>query len=153
MDTRKTHLILQKIALNLRSFGWRILPEWELQLKSEGNIPLTKKISSDNNIDANINLSLKDDIFQSNPKLTSPDQPTSSYYPEYTVYAALSANGVATHDIDTNEDVDVTFNEADFNNDEKTKLAAHKINGQVEFLIGKEYKKYTSQNQDAIRQQ
>ena len=141
MDKQKLHAILLGIAAKLKTAGWNILPEYEIQLHSEGKLPLTKKyVNADvvgGGVAANVTLYIKHDS-------------DGEFYPEYELYANVSIEGAASHDILELQDCNVTFTEMTFNKDDLLVRAAAQINTNVKHKINSELSKYIQDNADAI---
>ena len=141
MDTQKIHATLLGIAAKLKTAGWKILPEYEIQLKSEGKLPLTKKYPAADvvggAIDANVSLYMKHDS-------------DTEFYPEYELYANISIEGVASHDILETGDCDVMFTDTTFNTDALLIRASAQLNTNVKHTINRELTKYVQDNADAI---
>jgi hypothetical protein len=143
----KIQAILLKIVVELKKLKWVATPDWEVTLKGEGHVPLTKQIVVEgamgddewrDQIETHIDL-----------KLASEDQIT--YFPEYTIYATVLIEGGVTHDIAYKMDADIAFTEGDFRDKPKLQLAAKKINRLVEGHIQQEFNDYIDQNEASIK--
>jgi hypothetical protein len=142
----KIQAILLRIVLELKKLRWTAGPDWAITFKSEGHIPLVKQVK--------VAGSMGDEEWEDyvettiNLKLASDDQIT--YFPDYTIYASISLQGVPNKDINYQIDADVAFTEKDMNDPKKTTLAANKINNIVEEYINTEYEEYVDSNGSAI---
>ena len=143
----KIQAILLKIVLDLKKLSWEAHPDWEITLKSEGHVPMIKQIGVEG--------SMGDDDWRDiiethlDIKLISDDEIT--YFPNYTIYAAISINDVASKDIAYKMDADVAFTERDVRDQSKITLAAKRIDRMVENHIEQEYGNYVSSNSQSIK--
>lgn len=142
----KIQAILLQIVTQLKQLKWTAHKDWELTIKSDGHIPMTKNISVhsgmgneewDDQVDTTIVL-----------KLTSQDEIT--YFPEFTVSAQINTVGVPTKDVNEPMQGDVAFTEEDFSNQKKAKLAAQHIDRFTTSNIQEAYDDYFSANSEEI---
>ena len=142
----KIQAILLKIVLDLKKKGWSPGNDWEISLKSEGSVPLTRqvKVSStlgendfDDNIDAHITL-----------KLDSRDQIT--YFPGFIVYANIFIDGGQNKDLTDKFECDSAFTEKDYRDSVKSAEAARKIDSIVDSYIVEEFDAYMDANSGNI---
>ena len=143
----KIQAILLKIVLELKKDKWAVSPDWEITLKGEGHVPLSKSIQVDGNLDDEEWQDEVDTIIDL--KLESDDELT--YFPEYTIYANIFIQGGSSKDIAYKLDADVAFTERDLRDDRKAALAAKKITRFVSDHISTEYSDYIDQNAQEIR--
>ena len=142
----KIQAILLKIVLNLKKSNWSAGPDWEITLKSEGHIPLVKKILVDNNMPDN---TFRDEIeTMIDLNLITDDEIT--YFPNFTMYANIMVSGGPSKDVVVKQDVDVAFTDKDFQNEGKIVSSARKIDRMVESYIENEYDNYIDANSNAI---
>lgn len=143
----KIQAILLKIVLELKKDKWSVAPDWEITLKGEGHVPLSKNIRVEGNLgDDEWSDAVETTI---DLKLTSDDELT--YFPDYTIYANIFIQGGSSKDIAYKLDADVAFTERDVRDDAKSTLAAKKISRLVEDHIESEYSDYVDQNGQDIK--
>lgn len=145
--TEQMQAILLKVILTLKRDQWAVADDWELTLKSEGHVPLSKHITVEGNLDDeewNDQVDVSIDL-----KMASDDELT--YFPEYTIYANILIAGGESKDIAYKTSVDVAFTANDIKDDSKSTLAARKISRSVEEHIETEYSDYVDQNAQAIK--
>jgi hypothetical protein len=142
----KIQAILLKIVLDLKKLKWSAGPDWEITLKSEGHIPLVKKVLVDNTMSDN---KFRDEIdTMIDLTLITDDQIT--YFPNFTIYGSILIDGGPSKDIAVKQDVDVAFTDKDFQNAAKIVSASKKVNNMVESYIENEYDNYIDTNSKAI---
>ena len=143
----KIQAILLKIVLELKKDQWSVAPDWEITLKGEGHVPMSKNIRVQGN--------LGDDEWADavettiDLKMVSDDELT--YFPDYTIYANIFIEGGSSKDIAYKLDADVAFTDRDVRDDAKAKSAAQKISRLVEDHIESEYSDYIDQNGQDIK--
>lgn len=138
--------ILLKIVVELKKMRWKPVPDWEITLKSEGHVSLTKAIGVEGNLGDE---EWRDEVETFiDLKLASDDEIT--YFPDYTVYGSIHIEGGVMKDIAYKMDADVAFTERDLGDDAKTNLAAKKIDRLVENHIESEYSDYIDMNAQEI---
>ena len=143
----KIQAILLKIVVELKKNKWLVAPDWEVTLKGEGHVPLSKNVRVTGNLDDE---EWHDEIETTiDLKLSSQDELT--YFPEYTIYANIFIQGGSSKDIAYKLDADVAFTERDVRDDKKVALAANKISRIVEDHIESEYSDYVDQNAQDIK--
>ena len=143
----KIQTILLKIVVELKKLQWKPVSDWEITLKSEGHVSLTKQVNVTGNLnDADINDTIETYV---DLKFESGDEIT--YYPKYIVYASILISGGDHRDIMNEMDVDVAITEEDFNNHKKLQQAAEKIDDLVGDHIQEEYDDYISANARNIK--
>lgn len=143
----KIQAILLKIVLELKKDRWMVAPDWELTLKSEGHVPMTKTIPVQGNFgDDEWSDNIETTIYL---KLTSNDEVT--YFPEYTIYANIFIDGGTSKDIAYKLDASIAFTDHDVRDTQKASVAAKKISRLVEDHIESEYSDYVDQNGQSIR--
>jgi hypothetical protein len=145
----KVQAILLKLVVELKKLRWRVSPDWELILKSEGHVNMSRHISVEGSlgddqwndqIDTSIDL-----------KLGTSDELT--YFPEFNVVAEIFLEGGGIKDVVYNSDNDTAFTEADLNDTAKIASAAKRIDRSVEDHIEHEYDEYLINNGDEIQYQ
>jgi len=143
----KIQAILLKIVLGMKKEHWAVAPDWEVTLKSEGHVPLSKSIR----VQGNFNDDEWSDSIETtiDLRLTSTDELT--YFPEYTIYASILIQGGQIHDIAYKLDADVAFTDQDVRDEEKATASAKKISRLVEDHIESEYSDYVDQNAQDIQ--
>jgi len=138
----KIQAILIKTARELVKLGWSPDSDYEITVKSEGQVPLTKQIGVEgiledetwqDHVETNIHL-----------KLSSDDELT--YFPSYTVYASIRLEGVPPKDIAYGLDADVAFTEKDARDDAKISMAGKKIDRMVQNYIEQQFGDYVDMN-------
>lgn len=143
----KIQAILLKIVVELKKDNWKVAPDWELTLKSEGHVPMSKNIRVHGSMDDE---EWTDDIDTTiDLKLASDDEIT--YFPEYTVYAHMYLQNVQGKDIAIKMDADVAFTNHDLADQKKISLAAKKISQFTEDHIEHEYGDYVSQSSEELQ--
>lgn len=142
----KIQAILLKITIELKKLGWTTSPDWQITLKSEEYVSLVKDIGVSGEINDN---EFKDNVqTHIDMKLLSSDEVT--YFPEYTVYANLFIDSVGSKDLSYKMDVDVSFMDKEFTNENKIVLAAKKIDRRISDYIEKEFESYVSDSSSEI---
>jgi len=143
----KMQAILLGIVIHLKKMGWTPGPDWEITLKSEGHVPMIKRISvqgsvEDEDWDDNVETFI-------NFKLESRDDIT--YFPYCTVYTNISVVGLEVKDIVHELGIDVAFTEKDIKNTRNIKNASSRTNDLVEEYIRQEYATYVDMNAQKIK--
>lgn len=130
----------------MKTENWSVAPDWQLTLKSEGHVPLAKRIR----VQGNMNDEEWSDEIETtiDLKLASDDELT--YFPDYTVYASIFIEGGAIDDIAYKMDAPAAFTEHDFQDDAKASSAAKRISRMVEEHIENAYNEYVDENSSAI---
>jgi hypothetical protein len=142
----KTQAILIKTAKALTTLGWTPDADYEITVKSEGYIPLTKHVGVAGEMGDE---EWRDDVETSiHLKLSTDDELT--YFPSYTIYASIEVEGAVRKDIAVTTDADVAFTEKDARNDEKISLAGRKIDRLVQSYIEQAYDDYVEANTNQI---
>jgi hypothetical protein len=145
----KIQAILLKLVLELKKLRWKVSQDWELILKSEGHVTMTKHVNVqgslgddqwDDQIDTSIDL-----------KLGTSDEVT--YFPEFNVTAEIYLEGGTIKDVVYNSDNDTAFTDNDLNDTAKIAIAAKGITRSVEDHIEHEYDEYLMNNGDEIQYQ
>lgn len=130
--------ILLKIVLELKKLGWKASQDWEVTLKSDNQVPLTKAI------DIKANLGAKEWVDQVETyielKLVSDDQLT--YFPEYSLYATIHMDGGRAKDLAFKLNVDVAFTAQDMRDEKKINIAAKKIDRLTQLHVDQAYSDY-----------
>jgi hypothetical protein len=142
----KIQAILLKIILEMKKENWSVAPDWEVTLKGEGHVPLSKRVRVQGNLDDD---EWSDDIETTiDLKLGSEDELT--YFPEYTVYASIFIEGGGIEDIAYKMNASVAFTEHDVRDDAKAASAAKRITRLVEDHVEAAYSDYIDENGSAI---
>ena len=142
----KIQAILLKLVVELKKLRWKVGENWELDLKNEGHVTLTKFI--------NVEGSLGDDSWNDqiqttiDLKLSSDDQVT--YFPEFNIMAEIFIQGGPIKDVVQQNDNDTAFSENDLGDDAKIQFAAKRITRTTEDVIEHEYEEYLTNNGEAI---
>lgn len=143
----KIQAILLKIVVELKKLRWSPVADWEITLKSEGHVSLTKQVGVEGSMGDE---EWRDEVETfMDLKLASDDEIT--YFPDYTVYGSIHIDGGAIKDIAYKMDADVAFTERDLGDDAKIALSAKKINRLVENHIEQEYGDYVDMNAQEIK--
>lgn len=146
----KTQAILLKLIVELKKLRWKVDPNWELALKADGHVTLSKSINVQGHLADEPEW--EDSIATTiNLQLSSDDNIT--FFPEFTIYADLTLPDVASKDIAYRTDNDTAFTERDVNNEPKATEAAKKITRTVENFIEHEYDDYVQQNSEDLLHQ
>lgn len=140
--------ILLKLIVELKKLRWSVDKNWEVALKADGYVTLTKQVNVQGHLgdgdpwDDSVNTSIY-------LKLLSDDNIT--YFPEFTIIADIIIGGTdISKDISTKMDNDTAFTEKDVNNEAKIASAAKKITRNVEDLIEHEYSDCIDQNSSEL---
>lgn len=143
----KIQAILLKIVVALRKEQWNVAPDWEITLKGEGHVPMTRNVSVKGDIDGEE----WEDTIQTtiDLKLESADELT--YFPSYTIYAEIYLEGASGKDIANKMDVDVAFTDRDLKDDSKPSTTAKKITRLTDDYVSNEYSDYVNQNAEDIK--
>ena len=145
--SEKIQAILLRSVKELKTLGWKTGPDWQITLKSDGHIPLTKSFPVkgtmgekewDDVVDVTIDF-----------KIDSDDQLT--HIPEFVVHANIFIDGAPSKDISYKMDNDTAFTERDFNNQSKILSAVKRIDQQVDTFIQEEYNEYVDANQSSLQ--
>jgi hypothetical protein len=137
----KIQAILLRIVLELKKQEWSVASDWEITLKGEGHVPLSKTIQVSYTFDSE---DLEDRIeTMIDLKFESEDEVT--YFPSYTIYANIFIDGGESKDIAYKLTADVAFTDKDVQNTKKTSTAASRISRLVEDHIKNEYGDYIDQ--------
>jgi predicted phosphohydrolase len=143
----KIQAILLKTVVELKKHGWKVKSDWEITLKSEDQVSLSKQISVEGNLD---DREWTDDIDTlMELKLVSTDNLT--YFPEFVIYANIFIQGGSIKDVAYKLGADIAFTERDVKDENIANLAATKINKTAEDHIEAEYTHYIDQNYQAIK--
>lgn len=143
----KIQAILLKIILSLKKAGWVPAKDWEITLKSEGHVPLIKKIK--------VQGSVEDEDWEDNVetylsfKLDSRDKIT--YFPTCNVSTSISLVGLPTKDVINEMGIDVAFTDADVNNRRSIHNASVRTDDLVQEYIRQEYVSYVESNSQKIK--
>lgn len=143
----KIQAILLKIIIEIKSKGWIPSKDWEITLKSEGHVPLTKSIKVEGFMD--------DEQWEDNIetfvdfKLETRDDIT--YFPKCFVHTSISIANLNIKDIDNEFGIDVAFTVDDVRNDRSIKNAANRTNNLIEEYVRHEYNNYVSENSQRIK--
>ena len=145
----KIQAILLKIILELKKLGWSAGPDWQITLKSDGNVPLIKQIHAEGTVGSR-------DFTQAieayiDLKLGSDDRIT--YFPDYNIYANIFVDGGGNKDIAIKMDCDVAFTEKDYTDRTKAGEAAKKIDRLVHDHIQHEFTDYLDDYAENIHDQ
>jgi len=143
----KIMAILLQLAVSLKESGWITGKDWEITLKGEGHVPLTKQIPVEGELD---NQKWSDNIeTYIDLKLDSDDQIT--YFPDYTIYAHITVEGAEPKDIAYKMGGSAAFTEHDVRAKAKVSDAAKKINRLIDTHINHEYQDYIDMNEKRIK--
>jgi hypothetical protein len=144
--TEKIQTIFLKLIRDLKRDKWIPSPDWEITLKSEGQVSLQKNINVSNYIG---DREVKEEILTNiDVKMASNDNIT--FFPEYTIYANIMLNGLVSEDVTYKSEANVAFTEHDFGKDEKINQAAGSISRQVGEYIDGQFNDYCSNHNDEI---
>ncbi|TRO55123.1 hypothetical protein E2P64_07770 [Candidatus Bathyarchaeota archaeon] len=144
---RKITAILLKIAIALKKSGWRLGPDYEVELKSEGHLSLKKPIR----VQGALGDEEWDDAIATFMYLRLDSDDGITYYPEYVVNAEIFIQGGDIKDVNYKMDADIGLMDTDIEDERKIELAARKINSYVESHIESEYQSYLDTNADSIK--
>lgn len=143
----KMQAILLGIVINLKKLGWSPGPDWEITLKSEGHVPMIKRIT----VQGSVEDDEWNDVVETfiNFKLDSRDDIT--YFPYCTVYTNISVLGLEVKDVVHELGIDVAFTDKDVKNTRNIKNAASRTNDLIEEYIRQEYATYVDMHAQQIK--
>jgi hypothetical protein len=144
---QKAYAILLKLLEALGKNEWIAGTDWKLNLKADGNIPLSRMITAVGSIDGD----KWQDQIQTLIRLTTSTEDEWTFFPEFTVYAQVAIGSLPSKDVAYKMIGNEAFMEKDIKDDKKFISAAREITRMVEAHINEVYQDYVDENEDLIR--
>lgn len=144
---QKAEIILLQIVKALENNTWSTGPDWQLSLKADGFIPLTRPVMTEGSVDGD---KWKDQVqVLIRLKIATEDEIT--YFPEFSVYAQVAIGSIPAKEIDYKMIGNEAFTEKDIKDTKKFHLAAREINRMVDGHINEVYQDYVDTNEELVR--
>lgn len=144
---QKAEIILLQIVKALENNQWATGADWQLSLKADGFIPLSRTVIAQGSMDGD---KWQDHIqVLIRLKVSSEDEIT--FFPEFSLYAQIAIGSIPAKEIDYKMIGNEAFTEKDLKDKKKANLAAREINRMVDSHINEVYQDYVDTNEELVR--